>query len=266
MSIANDVRAYADLAVEQSKIALHQAKATAGTVNKRLAEDATKPALAAIGAADLAAESLRKRLENAPSLVSNVGKAPESGRAALSKAVAKAQSDALAMVVDVRKKLDNGLDADQAKELADEYLNLAKNVFQSLVGRGEAKVTELRKDPRLAKFLGELADFGDSIDDGIGDVIEQASKAGKKVVSGFDAVADTVAVKAPARPARTRAASKVTPTKATSAKATSAKATSAKATSAKATSARATAVKTPPVKTAPVKTTAKSTPPKPTAN
>ena len=252
MSIANDVRAYADLAVEQSKIALHQAKATAGTVNKRLAEDATKPALAAIGAADLAAESLRKRLENAPSLVSNVGKGPESGRAALSKAVAKAQSDALAMVVDVRKKLDNGLDADQAKELADEYLNLAKNVFQSLVGRGEAKVTELRKDPRLAKFLGELADFGDSIDDGIGDVIEQASKAGKKVVSGFDAVA----VKAPARPARTRAASKVTPTKATSAKATSAKATSA----------RATAVKTPPVKTAPVKTTAKSTPPKPTAN
>src|SRR5207248_2461842 len=95
MSIATDVRAYADAALEQGKTALTQATATVTTVNKRLVEDAPKPAFAAVGAADLVAETVTKRVEALPAeAVASVSKVQESSKAA----IAKAQADAIAKV------------------------------------------------------------------------------------------------------------------------------------------------------------------------
>src|SRR5919107_3954816 len=63
MSIATDVRAYADLALEQGKNVLSQAGAAVSTANKRLAADAPKPVLAALGVADLVATTVAKQAD-----------------------------------------------------------------------------------------------------------------------------------------------------------------------------------------------------------
>ena len=89
MSIATDVRAYADAALEQGKTALTQATNTVNTVNKRVAADAPKPAFAALGAADLVAETVTKRVEGLPAeAAANVTKVQETSKAAIAKAQA----------------------------------------------------------------------------------------------------------------------------------------------------------------------------------
>jgi hypothetical protein len=65
MPIATEVRAYADAAVKQGKTVLSQATVAVNTATGRaveLAEDAPKPAFAVLGAADLAIETVAKRL------------------------------------------------------------------------------------------------------------------------------------------------------------------------------------------------------------
>jgi hypothetical protein len=65
MPIATDVRAYAGAAVKQGKTALSQASTAVNTATDRaveLAEDAPKPLFALLGAADLAVETVAKRL------------------------------------------------------------------------------------------------------------------------------------------------------------------------------------------------------------
>jgi hypothetical protein len=65
MPIATDVRAYADAALRQGKTALSQATGAVNTATNRvveLVEDAPKPAFAVLGAADLAIETVAKRL------------------------------------------------------------------------------------------------------------------------------------------------------------------------------------------------------------
>jgi len=65
MAIATQVRAYADAALKQGKTALNQASTAVNTATDHvveLVEDAPKPALAVLGAADLAIETIAKRL------------------------------------------------------------------------------------------------------------------------------------------------------------------------------------------------------------
>jgi hypothetical protein len=65
MTIATEVRAYADAALKQGKTALNQASTAVNTATDRvveLVEDAPKPAFAVLGAADLAIETVAKHL------------------------------------------------------------------------------------------------------------------------------------------------------------------------------------------------------------
>jgi len=65
MPIATDVRDYADADVKQGKTVLSQAAGAINTATGRvveLSEDAPKPVYAVLGAADLAVESVAKRL------------------------------------------------------------------------------------------------------------------------------------------------------------------------------------------------------------
>ena len=222
MSIATDVRAYADAALEQGKTALTQATATVTTVNKRLVEDAPKPAFAAVGAADLVAETVTKRVEALPAeAVANVSKLQESSKAA----IAKAQADAIAKIAELRSKFDARVEAAKglrsvdvqakAKDAAEGYVAIAKNLYTNLTERGEAKVAELRKDPRLVKFLGEFSDVADTVTDKVESVVEtvkSASPVGKSAAS-TPAARKAPAAKAPAAkaPARKAPAKKAAP-------------------------------------------------------
>jgi len=65
MAIATQVRAYADAALRQGKTALNQTSTAVNTATDHvveLVEDAPRPAFAVLGAADLAIETIAKRL------------------------------------------------------------------------------------------------------------------------------------------------------------------------------------------------------------
>jgi hypothetical protein len=182
MSIATDVRAYADLALEQGKSALSQAGTAVVNANKRLATDAPKPVLAALGVADLVAdalgkqaealgkqaESLGKRVESLPAdAAGNVVKVQESSMALLS----RTQDDAIARLTELRERLDTGVDTVRAlpqlsvvaASTTTVYLSNARHAFGKLTARGEARLADLRKDPRVSKLLGEVDEAGTAI-------------------------------------------------------------------------------------------------------
>ena len=106
MSIATDVRSYADTALSQGKAALSNAGSAAVLVNKRLVADAPKPAYAALGAADLVAAAVTRRVESLPTeAVSNVGRVQQTGRVL----IVRTQNDALARLAELRGRLDSGM-------------------------------------------------------------------------------------------------------------------------------------------------------------
>jgi heparin binding hemagglutinin HbhA len=206
MSIATDVRSYADAAVEQGKTVLTQASSTLTTANKRIVADAQKPVYAWIGAADLIAESLGKRVEALPSeALANLAKAQETGKARLT----KAQQDAFAKVTELRNLLDSGVESakelgatdlqGKAKDTAEGYLGLAKSLYTSLSARGEDKVAELLKDPRVGKLLTEVADVTESAESRVRPVVESVEARVRPVVDAVEArvrpVADSVDAK-----------------------------------------------------------------------
>jgi heparin binding hemagglutinin HbhA len=194
MSIATDVRSYADAAIEQGKTALNQAGAAITTANKRLVTDAPKPAYAWIGAADLVAETVTKRVEALPGdAVANLAKAQETGKARLT----KAQDEALAKVAELRSLFGAGVESakelastdvqGKAKDAAEGYLGLVKNLYDSLSVRGEDKLAELRKDPRLGKLLGEVSDAADSAEARVRPVVSTVEGRIRPVVESVEA-------------------------------------------------------------------------------
>jgi heparin binding hemagglutinin HbhA len=280
MTIATDLQRRAtaqfDAALEQGKTVLSQATAVANSANKLIAEDAPKPAYAAIGAADLIAETVTKRLEELPNeVLANLNKAQQLNNIKLS----KVGDDALSRITELRTKVDGSVAAakDSAKDLrsvelsdgiaqakgaADGYLSLAKNLFDSLAARGEAKVAELRKDPRLTKLLGDVSDAADSVEARVRPVVSGVEARVSPVVgtvvgtvkSANPTRRTTRVAKAPAKkaPAKKAAAAKA-PAKKAPAKKVAAKRTPAKAPASKAAAAKA------PAKKAPVKRATKTT-------
>ncbi|HEY0167444.1 MAG TPA: hypothetical protein VGB75_10420 [Jatrophihabitans sp.] len=272
MSIVTDARAYADLALEQGKSALSQAGAVVNNANKRLTADAPKPVLAALGAADMVAETLTKRaetvgkrVESLPSdAVDNVAKAQETGKALLS----RTQDDALARITDMRERLDAGLGSVRALPAlsavavtgANAYLDNAKQAFGMLTARGEAKLADLRKDPRVTKLRDELDGASSAIQSRLAPALGSVrSEVVPYLDSAFDAIKDAdlgepaTTPRAGRKPAARRgaangrsAASASSPArKSTAAKRSAAgKAPASKATAGKAPASKATAGKT----------------------
>jgi hypothetical protein len=208
MSIATDVRAYADLALEQGKAVLNQAGTAAGNANKRLAADAGKPVLVTLGAADLLAETVGKqvealgkqaehlgrRMESLPELpaaaAGNVVKAQESGKALLD----RAQGDALARLSELRGRLDAGLETARSSlpnlpEIAAGNLDNARQAYDMLTARGQARLADLRKDPRVGKLLGDLTEAAAALNARIAPVLGSGRP---EVTPDLDAAVETI--------------------------------------------------------------------------
>jgi heparin binding hemagglutinin HbhA len=224
MSIATDVRAYADAALEQGKTALAQAT----TFNKRIVEDAPKPAFAAVGVADLVAETVAKRVEALPAeAAETVAKAQELSKVRF----AKVQEEALATIAVLRERFDARVETvkavptlpSAAKDAAEGYVATAKNLYESLTARGEAKVAELRKDPRLVKFLGEVSDAADSVQAKVAPIVDTVQAQVENAVETVKA-ANPVSKPAAKPAARTAPAKKAPAAKATATKAPAKKA------------------------------------------
>ncbi|MEO6502042.1 MAG: hypothetical protein ABIQ09_09040 [Jatrophihabitantaceae bacterium] len=210
MSIATDVRAYADMALEQGKSALNQAGAVVNNANKRLTADAPKSVLAALGVADMVAETLGKRaeelskraetvgkrVESLPAeAVGNVAKAQETGKALLS----RTQDDALARITELRDLLDTGVGSVKAlptlsvvaASTTTVYLSNAKQAFEKLTARGEARLAELRSDPRVTRLMGDLDEASAAVQARIAPVLgSMRSEVVPYLDSAFDAISD----------------------------------------------------------------------------
>ncbi|HEX8079153.1 MAG TPA: hypothetical protein VF557_02975 [Jatrophihabitans sp.] len=210
MSIATDVRAYADMALEQGKSALSQAGAVVNNANKRLAADAPKPVLAALGVADLVAENLSKRAEDLGKRAETVGKRVESLPAEAADNVAKAQEtgkallsrtqdDALARITELRDLLDTGVGSVKAlptlsvvaASTTTVYLSNAKQAFQALTARGEARLAELRNDPRVSRLRSDLDEASAAVQARVAPVLgSMRSEVVPYLDSAFDAIKD----------------------------------------------------------------------------
>jgi len=210
MSIATDVRAYADLVLEQGKTVLSQAGSVVDTASKRLTADAPKPVFAAFGVADLLAQTVTKRAETVgkwvetvgrrvetlpADAVGNVAKAQETGRALIS----RTQDDALARFSELRERLDAGLGSVRslpalpmvAANTTSGYLPNARQVYGELTARGEARVSDLRQDPRLNKLLGELTEVSATVQGRLAPVLGTLRAEVRPYLdSAFDAVQD----------------------------------------------------------------------------
>lgn len=232
MTIATDVRSYADQAVAQGKSALNQAGQLLAATNRRLAADAPKPAYVALGAADLLAATVTKRVEDLPvDAVNGVSKAQQTSQAL----IARAQSEAAAKLAELRGRVEEGLETvsalpttakttgetylSAAVAAGQGYLTVAKGVYGSLADRGEAKAAQLQQDPRVAKLLGTLTDAGDQVvpaaKSAFDDVTTPARPAARKSTT-TKAPAKKATAKAPARKttARKAPAKKAAPRKA----------------------------------------------------
>jgi heparin binding hemagglutinin HbhA len=182
MSIATDVRAYADLALEQGKSALSQAGTAVVNANKRLTADAPKPVLAALGVADLVADALGKQAEALGKQAGYLGKRVESLPSETAGGVVKVQEtsmalisrtqdDAMGRLAELRERLDTGVGTVKAlpqlsvvaASTTTVYLSNARQAFDKLTARGEARLSDLRKDPRVSKLLGEVDEAGTAI-------------------------------------------------------------------------------------------------------
>ncbi len=224
MSIATDVRSYADIALAQGKTALSQAGIAVASANKRLVTDAPKPAYAALGAADLVAATVTKRVESLPAdALENVSKAQQTSRTLLG----RTQDEALARITELRNRIDAGLGSVAAlpvvaKSATEAYRSRAKDLYGQLTARGEAKATELRKDRRVTKLIGQ--------------VNEAAGTVSPAAKSAFDVVQS-------ANPLDTKPASKSTAPKPAATKSTAAKRTATKSTAPKAAATKSAAAK-----------------------
>ena len=201
MSIATDVRAYADLALGQGKNVLSQAGAAVSTANERLAADAPKTVFAALGVADLVAETLTKqaellgkRVETLPAgTAQNVARAQETGKSLIS----KTQDDALARITELRDRLDTGVDAVRAlpalsvtaASVTTVYLSNARQVFGQLAARGEARLAELRNDPRVTRVLGDLDEASSALQARLAPVLGSVRS---EVVPYLDSAVDAI--------------------------------------------------------------------------
>jgi hypothetical protein len=201
MSIATDVRAYADLALEQGKNVLSQAGAVVSTANKRLAADAPRPVFAALGVADLVAATVTrqadlfgKRVETLPSAAAeNVARVQDTGKTLIS----KTQDDAVARITELRGRLDTGVDTVRAlptlsvtaASTTTVYLSNAKHVLDSLAARGEARLAELRNDPRVTRVLGDLDEASTALQARLAPVLGSVRS---EVVPYLDSAVDTI--------------------------------------------------------------------------
>jgi hypothetical protein len=171
MSVLDDVRSYAEIALEQSKTIAGQAQARLGSVSgeardqasaasedakrfaETLAEVARKQAFALLGAGDLAVSAVTRRAEG-------LSADARSGAEKVATSVDSLQDKAQAYAADLRGKSEKavadakvykaGEGAKAARQTVDAYVEQAKTVLDLLAERGEKVAERLRKTPRLA--------------------------------------------------------------------------------------------------------------------
>jgi hypothetical protein len=235
MSVLDDVRSYAEIALEQGKTIGGQAQARLGAVSgeargqasaaseeakrfaEKLAELTLKQAFALLGAGELAVTAVTKRAEG-------LSADARSGAEKVASSVDSLQDLAQAYAAGLRGKSEKAVadakgfkpseGAKAARQAMDAYVEQAKTVLDVFAERGEKVAARLRKTPRLAVVVS-LVDHTED---------EPVSRPVAKPAARKAPARKTAAKKAPAKKAPTK---KAPARKAPARKAPARKATSA---------------------------------------
>ncbi len=255
MSLATDVRTYAEIALEQGKHFVDQAQgrltnvrgeardyASAAAEDAKhfagsFAELARKQAFAVIGASDAAVAAVTKRVEELPNEArANTEKVVGTANRSIAKAgnsVGSVQERAQAFAANA-KGLDPADGVKVAKTTVEGVLFQAKATFDALAQRGERLTAQLSRDPRV----GRVVKLVDRTED---EVLAAAAKpARKRSAQKAQATKATARRSAAAKAAAKKPATKRTPAKASArtARSTSARTGAARKSTAAKTSAR----------------------------
>jgi methyl-accepting chemotaxis protein len=177
-SITTDVRKYRETVLQQSKLALDEAR---------------KPWYAAVGAGDLAYGQLQRQLTQLPVEVQDRLRRLQSGAA---------QVDA----AHLRDAVETA--AGQAREVYAAYVGQARETYESLAHRGELVVRRLRRSPEVREAFDKaeelIAEAGETVEK-VGEKVEQVDEKVTRPAGTRRAPGGTPARKAPAKRAGARA-------------------------------------------------------------
>jgi ABC-type transporter Mla subunit MlaD len=151
MSITTDVRKYGETVLEQSKIALDEAR---------------KPWLAAVGATDLAVGQLREQLKDLPTEVETSIRRLQSGAG---------QIDAARL----RSTVETA--ATQAKVTYGAYVAQAREAYDTLAHRGDLVVRRLRRSPEVGEAFGKAEQLLTDAENTVEKAQEKVEQAEAKV-------------------------------------------------------------------------------------
>lgn len=174
MSITTDVRRYGETVLEQSKLALDEAR---------------KPWYAAVGASDLAYGQLQQQIAQLPVEVQARLRRLQSGAGALDAA-------------HLRDAVETA--ATQAREVYGAYANQARESYESLAHRGELVVRRLRRGSEIRGAFDKaeelISEAGDTVEKAEEKVTRPAGSGTRKTRAR-----DTAARKTPAKRPATKA-------------------------------------------------------------
>ena len=172
MSITTDMRKYGETVVEQSKIALDEAR---------------KPWYAAVGASDLAYDRLQRQLTQLPTEVQDRLRRLRANTGDLDAGQLRAAV---------------GTAAGQAKQAYAAYTGQAKERYETLAHRGELVVRRLRRSPEVREAFGKAEELVSATGQKVEEADEKVTKPGRPTTA---APRGTTARKAPAKRSGTKA-------------------------------------------------------------
>lgn len=128
MPATTDVRKYRETVLEQSKVALGEAR---------------KPLYAAVGATNLAFDQLRSQLKELPAL----------------KDLPAETQEQLKRLQERLQERTGTLDRARVRKAVEDYAEQARETYTTLAKRGERVVRHLRRDPRVRNVFSETEDL-----------------------------------------------------------------------------------------------------------
>jgi heparin binding hemagglutinin HbhA len=176
--------------------------------NQPTIDDLKTPLLAAVGAADLALETVNELVDT---LREQAGEARTTARSRADKTrerLTKLQEDLPRRTEELRERLTS----DELRKFAEDYLDQVQSTYQNLVERGEAALERLRNQPAIEQGRERVESYREMTEEALGSVATQTRAVGERAAKlvGVDlpkkAPGKKAAKKAPAKTASAKKA------------------------------------------------------------
>ena len=167
--------------------------------NQPTIDDLKTPLLAAVGAADLALETVNELVDTLREQAGEARSTATSRVDATRERLTKLQEDLPKRTEELRDRLSS----DELRKFAEEYLEQVQTTYRDLVERGEAALERLRSQPVLEQGRERVGSYRELTEEALGNVASQTRAVGERAAKlvGVDLPKKAPAKKAPAKKA-----------------------------------------------------------------